>query len=400
MSTIRTRSQRSLEGGITDYATRISLLAIGFAGLIFGVLALFELFSEVTPSIVVRQVVGFVIIMSFPIVLGVLSPFASIRVLKGISATYALVYLGELTFMALLAPPNLDVHGDVWLISITAIPAAAAMVASPRPRTWSYLFVMGTLVAAIAIRTSSSPAAVWEGIMTAFYAVTFDAIFVGLVVVMLGWTAQLDQRLAEEARAQANAIAEEARMTERARFESLVHDGVISTLLIAGRAAADSDALARQAIDTLTQLEARATDGQISVTQFAAQVYRACLDQDDTVVWSEQLEDPKADIPATVAEAFEGAIAEAVRNARMHAGSHGLTGEKLKISVSVEASTVGLTAFIHDDGQGFDIDEVSSSRMGIRGSIVGRIRAVGGRAEISSTAWTGTSIVLDWRREG
>ena len=52
---------------------------------------------------------------------------------------------------------------------------------------------------------------------------------------------------------------------------------------------------------------------------------------------------------------------------------------------------------VADDGPGFDPQRVPSSRYGIREAIVGRMRAVGGQAQVRSRPGSGTTVLLEWR---
>jgi signal transduction histidine kinase len=49
---------------------------------------------------------------------------------------------------------------------------------------------------------------------------------------------------------------------------------------------------------------------------------------------------------------------------------------------------------ITDQGTGFDPAEVAADRLGLRGSVVERMAAVGGNAKIWSAPGQGTSIVI------
>jgi signal transduction histidine kinase len=53
-----------------------------------------------------------------------------------------------------------------------------------------------------------------------------------------------------------------------------------------------------------------------------------------------------------------------------------------------------VSVFVRDRGAGFDPDAISDHRHGVRGSIVGRMRRHGGRAEILSAPGEGTEIRL------
>jgi len=51
---------------------------------------------------------------------------------------------------------------------------------------------------------------------------------------------------------------------------------------------------------------------------------------------------------------------------------------------------------VHDAGEGFDLDAVPDDRLGIRASIIARVAAVGGRADLESGPH-GTVVRLMWQ---
>jgi signal transduction histidine kinase len=51
---------------------------------------------------------------------------------------------------------------------------------------------------------------------------------------------------------------------------------------------------------------------------------------------------------------------------------------------------------VHDAGEGFDPDAVPDDRLGIRASIVARVAAVGGKADLQ-TGPHGTVVRLSWQ---
>jgi len=81
------------------------------------------------------------------------------------------------------------------------------------------------------------------------------------------------------------------------------------------------------------------------------------------------------------------ACAEAVANAAVHSGS-------TSISVYVEVERDAITAFVRDQGSGFDPAAVSPDRRGIADSIVGRMERHGGSATVHSRPSAGTEVVL------
>jgi signal transduction histidine kinase len=75
-------------------------------------------------------------------------------------------------------------------------------------------------------------------------------------------------------------------------------------------------------------------------------------------------------------EALLQAAREAMLNAVRHGGG--------SVSVYVEAGNDALDLFVKDRGPGFDPESVPSDRLGVRESIVGRMRRHGGEATIAS----------------
>lgn len=88
-------------------------------------------------------------------------------------------------------------------------------------------------------------------------------------------------------------------------------------------------------------------------------------------------------------EALVGAVREAVTNARKHANaSH--------VVVRVACDGDGLTSVtIRDDGIGIDLEQAENTTgLGVKGSIVGRMRRVGGEASLEEAPGGGTLVTL------
>jgi signal transduction histidine kinase len=88
-----------------------------------------------------------------------------------------------------------------------------------------------------------------------------------------------------------------------------------------------------------------------------------------------------------VARALIGAVRAAFENVLRHSG---VTVAELELIYAAEEITVMVT----DQGAGFDRSAVPADRLGVRGSIEERMRAVGGNAQIWSSPGGGTSVVL------
>jgi signal transduction histidine kinase len=94
-------------------------------------------------------------------------------------------------------------------------------------------------------------------------------------------------------------------------------------------------------------------------------------------------------------EALTGAVREAVTNARKHANaSH--------VIVRVECDGDGRTSVtVTDDGIGIDLELAENGDgLGLKGSIVGRMKRVGGHASLADAPGGGTLVTLVTSRQG
>jgi signal transduction histidine kinase len=91
-------------------------------------------------------------------------------------------------------------------------------------------------------------------------------------------------------------------------------------------------------------------------------------------------------LPATRCTAVSEATREALRNTLKHAGT-------TRASLRVEERGRGIAVVARDHGRGFDPAE-SGPGFGIRESLVARVAAVGGHAEVASAPGRGTRVTL------
>jgi signal transduction histidine kinase len=81
------------------------------------------------------------------------------------------------------------------------------------------------------------------------------------------------------------------------------------------------------------------------------------------------------------------AAREAMVNAAVHAGVADL-------DVFAEVDGPDVVIYVRDRGRGFDLSAIPEDRHGVRGSIIGRMRRAGGRADVQSTPGRGTEVQL------
>ena len=82
-----------------------------------------------------------------------------------------------------------------------------------------------------------------------------------------------------------------------------------------------------------------------------------------------------------------GALREALVNVGKHAGVP-------EASLYVEVADDGVAAFVRDRGHGFDPAEVPPDRRGLRGSVHGRLRRLGGHARVDAAPDHGVEVEL------
>lgn len=175
------------------------------------------------------------------------------------------------------------------------------------------------------------------------------------------------------------------REEQRSQMAAHLHDSVLQTLaLIQNRAGASSEA-ARLARAQERELRAWLYDGDApadSDLPTDLRDYAGALELDYPV----RIDVVSAGLSTERASGELAAAArEAILNAARHAGGD--------ISVYIEGSAAGVDVFIRDRGEGFDLDDVPSDRLGVRESIIGRMRRAGGAGAVRSDA-NGTEVHL------
>lgn len=175
------------------------------------------------------------------------------------------------------------------------------------------------------------------------------------------------------------------REEQRSEMAAHLHDSVLQTLaLIQNRAGASSEA-ARLARAQERELRAWLYDGDAPADgdlPTDLRDYAGALELDFPV----RIDVVSAGLSA---ERASGALAASAREAMLNAARHA-GGE---ISVYIEGSAAGVDVFIRDRGRGFTLDEVPGDRLGVRESIIGRMRRSGGTGSVRSDE-NGTEVHL------
>lgn len=164
-----------------------------------------------------------------------------------------------------------------------------------------------------------------------------------------------------------------------------LHDGVLQTLALIQLHADDQQtvfSLARQQERELREwLYQERTTSDRSVNAGLKQVAAQVEDTHGKPIEVVTVGDAQ---PSAQTDALLDATQQALVNAVTHGGE--------PISVYCEASDKLVEVFVRDHGNGFDINAVPASRLGLRESIIGRVKRRGGTVEIVSRPDWGTEV--------
>lgn len=297
--------------------------------------------------------------------------------------------------------------------------ANAAVTVTEQPWIW-YLLNIATVAAVMAFRMPLQIA--WAVLVPVLYAVArivqldadaaataaviLDAVFAMIlagVVIALGWMLRtvalgIDRARRDAVDSYAAAAAADAVETERIAVAALMHDSVLAALIAAERAETPREealaaAMAREALTRLANADhdsGEGSDDPVAPAGIAAGIQAAARELGAALTVRAEVASDAGVLPGRVARALVLAATQAIANAVQHAGAAGL-------QVTVQARAAGIRVRIADAGGGFDPAAIPEDRLGIRGSIVARTAAVGGRARVQTTA-SGTVVTLEWGR--
>ncbi|WP_257998224.1 ATP-binding protein [Zhihengliuella halotolerans] len=265
-----------------------------------------------------------------------------------------------------------------------AVAAAAGHGDAGRPSRWSLWLRLAAGLALVVtglillVAQSLTVEALWSGALLAF------VVLAGLVVVLLPWGLRFWRDFTTER-------ASRVRAAERADIAAHLHDSVLQTLALIQKRAGDEAhviRLARAQERELRRWLYQEYDVEPTNVGEAIKAEAAELEAHHAV---------RIDIVTVGAldggagqDALVAAAREAMLNAAKHAGG--------AVSVYVEGrrppnGPATVEVFVRDRGTGFNPEDVAEDRLGVRESIVGRMRRHGGSATIRSGE-NGTEVAL------
>lgn len=312
------------------------------------------------------------------------------RVTRRVNVPWVLAGVGAAAGVAAIVMVAADAQGSAFGAVLTSVLLVVAAVIwdqlvddqslAPSPLApATFRLAAGGFLVALALALSGMQAGRSSGYL---WLAIIGATFAGAAVLVAPWALRLWRELIAERTAR-------VREEQRAEMAAHLHDSVLQTLaLIQNRAGASSEVgrIARaQERELRDWLYAEGADGVAPEDSDLATELRevaAALEVDHAVHFDVvSVGEPVLRAPAELAAAAR----EAMLNAARHAGGD--------VSVYVESGAGTADVFVRDRGPGFDVAALPEGRLGVRESIVGRMRRAGGHATVTSRD-TGTEIHL------
>lgn len=311
-----------------------------------------------------------------------------------------------------------------YVLVLAAWPfATAGTTSAPDAQPWVYFLInVATVAAVLAMRMTLQLAftigvPMLYGVVRliqlgahpdAWVPVVLDvsfALILGSVLLTLGWAfrtaaSTVDERRIRAVDSYARAAAVNATERERVAVAALMHDSVLAALIAAERADSPREydlavSMAREALTRLANTDrdvGEGSDAPVRPEAIAAGLQSVLADHglEDRIVRTDIAADA-CEVPGRVARGLVLATTQAISNAVEHADA-----VDLEVAVVAGASPGEVTVRVSDSGPGFDVDGVPPDRLGIRASILARVTAFGGTAQVDSGP-SGTVVTLRWQ---
>lgn len=232
--------------------------------------------------------------------------------------------------------------------------------------------------------------------LDAFYIVLFSAAVLTLVGMMKTAAMNVDLKNDEAANVAAKRAETEATELERQKLDDLVHDQVLTTLLLAAKAETPETELlaAKSARVAIERLQTTASEESGEIQEISAATFLDSLSAslrrgypDIDLVLTRETDFP---VPINVGIAIADAAIQAMTNSVQHAG------KKANRQVRLKVDRHGLKIVVKDDGKGFRESKIPKNRLGVRNSIRRRVTSVGGQVFIDSAPRKGAAVILKW----
>jgi len=290
-------------------------------------------------------------------------------------------------------------EGAPWLWYLLNVGTSAAVLAFGLALqvVWGLLIpTLYTIARITQLGAAASQSQIVDVVRDGAFAAILAAVVIVLGRLLRSVAVGIDRARSDAVASYAAAASANAAETERVAVAALMHDSVLAALIAAERAATEREqalaaAMAREALTRLANADqdsGEGPDAPVSAAAVGAALRSVVADLDERVSVALDIAETAPVVPGRVARALVLAATQGVTNAIDHADGRGL-------QVGLRADSARVRVQILDRGPGFDPTAIAEDRLGIRGSIVARMAAVGGRGRVRTTA-AGTVVTLDW----
>jgi signal transduction histidine kinase len=310
--------------------------------------------------------------------------------------------LHSLLTMALLATWSLQVPDATvlpvgfqpWVWWALGMASLGSALAWPNIWSWLYIFANPALWLWVRLQPSAGPFDLADVLRDTSYLLLFPAVLAALMWALRTWVAGVDEANAQAITSAIERARVDAIERERQRLDALVHDQVLHTLLSAAHAENDQQraTAAALAVESIQQLQAIDSEvdpmATVSISGLFRSLRKAALRHNPEISVSLNASGPPA-LPKAAAEALTAATIQAIENAMQHANA-------AAIRLTMTATPTAVEISVSDNGKGFSIERISKNRIGLQTSIIRRVEAVGGQAQVQSKPGAGTTVKLRW----
>jgi signal transduction histidine kinase len=280
-----------------------------------------------------------------------------------------------------------------WAVGPVVIAAAGAW-----SRMWAYLTlcVFPVLWLIVEISPDGGGTPFHLAIQDSLYAFFFSSVLVIMTMVLRDRAVEVDKQNGLAVQAILNRTRADVLSRERAIFNSIIHDKVLTTLEKASKATTDrakaaAVAAAEDAIGRLTREVDRTRNQPENVSlQLLVEPLLEAIRRSEPNFKVVSSGSTSLEMPFQVASALYEATLLAVANSNTHAPSASERAVRLRLSHR------GIKIVVSDNGKGFRMSNVHKTSLGVRWTIFKRLESLGVKASLESKPGQGTNWIFEW----
>lgn len=285
--------------------------------------------------------------------------------------------------------PASALAGSTSWVSLTAAMAVVSAQLAGKPALWLPPCLLVAAVMVVGSRLGHSPDG---GEYAGGLMVTQSVLTAVVMIIVLRFERSAVRSFTDLEEAQAAAMLASARRDDERAQLRMVHNGPLTILTMAldGAASRPSAVLRQRAAETLDALRgmSEVTMASSLLTRLDDRLAKVVAQYDGLKV---AIDLPTCLVPAPVADAFAGAVAEALENVVRHAGTPSAT-------IQLRDEETAVRVAVADDGRGFDPALLSGLGFGLREDVAGRMAAIGGSFAVRTQPGCGAEVRLEWAR--